>query len=70
MNSEARPITKQELMSILEDIQKEVLDDRVKGLQIIRQNMISTETPSPYIMTANLSGKQFIISLVYGEHNG
>ncbi len=70
MSNEVRQVTKQELVSILENIQKEVLSDKIVGLQATLQNIISTETPSPYIMTATLTGKQFIISLAYGEHSG
>lgn len=67
MSDEARLVTQEELLSILENIQQEVITGKVKSLQIVLQNVISIGAPSRHITTANLIGKQLTINLSYED---
>ena len=64
---EARQVTQDELISLLEGIQEEVRSGKVRKLCAALQIMISQEIPSPYISTATIVGKQLTISLAYEE---
>lgn len=70
MNEHCHPLTREEVIDLLERLQDEVKDEKIAGFGIEISNVVTTTDISPLLFSACITGKHIVIHLLYGDDDG